>query len=228
VDGDGTAGGVGTDVERWLQGQPATAPTADGRAVWRVPLEDFLARIRPVHGRADWDDAKRAMLDDPDERERVSTLASIAPTGFRQPIIVDTEDGEVRNGMHRVVASVVTGMPHVDVTDRYSEIARPQLRIEFALGLPPAHRYEDVFDAAVSVLWSFPVGDDWAETDCIYNADPWIGGYWYWPADRAEELVSAMTARAAARGVTLQVHVVEPHEPEDDEWDDDDSDDDAE
>ncbi|SDE70174.1 hypothetical protein SAMN05660485_01588 [Blastococcus fimeti] len=206
-----------TDVERWLQAQPAVAPTADGRPVWRVPIGDLLARVQPAYGSADWADHRRRMLDDPDERERVTTLAAIAAGGFRQPVILDTEDGRIANGMHRIVASIVAGLPHVDVTDRYSEIERPQLRIEFALGVPPEHRFGDAHDAADSLLWSFPVGDEWAETDTLYNADPLLGGYWYWPADRADELVAEMTSRAAVHGLTFTAHTVEPHS-----WDEED------
>ena len=76
---------------------------------------------------------------------------------------------------------------------------------------------EDVFDAASSFLWSFPVGEQWADTDCIYNADPLIGGYWYWPAERTDDLVEAMNTRAAARGAVLRVHVAEPHEIDDED-----------
>ncbi|MGY1753840.1 hypothetical protein [Blastococcus sp. SYSU D01042] len=198
---------------------PATGTTADGRPVWRVPLADFLAQVRPAYGGPDWDDVVRSVLADADERERVGTLAALVPGGFRQPVIVDDEDRALRNGMHRVVATILAGGSHLDVTDRYSTVDRPQLRVEFALELPPAHPYEDVHEAASSFLWSFPVGEEWAETDCMYDADPLIGGYWYWPADRTEDLVAAMTARAAARGAGLRVHVAEPHEPDEEEDD---------
>lgn len=218
--GPGTESGS-TGTGGWLLAGPPTGSTADGRPVWRVPLADFLAQVRPLYGGPDWSDVVRSMLADPDERERVTTLASIAGAGFRQPVIVDDEDRDVANGMHRVVASVVAGATHVDVTDRYSAIARPQLRIEFALDLPAGRPYADVFEAASSFLWSFPVGADWAETDCLYNADPLIGGYWYWPVDRAGEIVAAMVARAAARGATFEAHVVEAHEFDEDEFDED-------
>ncbi len=198
----------------WLLEAPPTGTTTDGRPVWRVPLIDFLAQVRPAYNGPGWDTVLRAMSDDPDEAERVATLAIAAGSGFRQPIILDRDDREVVNGMHRVVATIVAGTAHVDVTDRYADITREQLRIEFELNLPPAHPYDDMADAAVALLWSFPVGEDWAETDCIYGNGPLIGGYWYWPAARADELVAAMTARAATRGATMRVHTGEPHDPE--------------
>ncbi len=44
--------------------------------------------------------------------------------------------------------------------------------------------------AAVALSRSFPVGEDRAETDRSTSNGPLIGGYWYWPAARADELVA--------------------------------------
>lgn len=87
-------------------------------ATWSMPLADFLERFEPGYGE-DWPSAVDGLVFDPDDAEIITHLVSeLAERGFDEPPQVEHEPvPRVVNGMHRIVAHILSGASTIEVTD---------------------------------------------------------------------------------------------------------------
>lgn len=214
---------IAAGVRELLSGPPAEVEPS-GRPVWVVQVAALCAAVAPAFGEHDWPAVVRSLLDDPDDAEVIGVLVPAAAGGFDEPVVLDAEEARVGNGMHRIAAALIAGVPALRVTDRFVRLPLDCVDVEFVLrpltGVAQAPVDEERGPAAMTWLRSFPLAGLWAQTDIGYGSGDRCGGYWYWPADRVDELVEGLRVRAGARG--WQLDVLRAEVVDDDEGDDED------
>ncbi|MET7858208.1 hypothetical protein ABZS81_13490 [Streptomyces sp. NPDC005318] len=124
-----------------------TSTTArDGRPTWLTAISEVLSTVAPAYGPT-WADVVDMMRTDPDQLETVGELRrQLASDGqFKQPVVIDPDELTVSDGMHRIVATILSGTPHILITDRYTEAGNAeQLQIDFTATAPrsaPVRRF---------------------------------------------------------------------------------------
>jgi hypothetical protein len=82
-----------------------------GRMTLRQLTRDFAA-TEPF---PTWAETTAAFVSDPVELFLIDELRrALARDGdFREPVVLDLEDREIRDGRHRVVAALLTGLPDI-------------------------------------------------------------------------------------------------------------------
>nr|WTB35294.1 hypothetical protein OG781_42750 [Streptomyces sp. NBC_00830] len=197
----------------------ASTTARDGRPTWLTAISEVLSTVAPAYGPT-WADVVDMMRTDPDQLETVGELRrQLASDGeFRQPVVIDPDELTVSDGMHRIVATILSGTPHILITDRYTEAGNAeQLQIDFTATAP---NYNDPIEFATAALSSFPLGGIWVNCDSFSSVNGVLRGHWYCPHEKADELVAALTQRAADRHAELQMSLVRLHvwDNEMDDW----------
>src|SRR4051812_33634796 len=120
-----------------------------------MPLTEILAAFRPPAGGETWRTAIPDLLADPDDARIVELLrAELSAHGdFREPIVVEPEDRDVLNGLHRIVAAVLSEHEALDVADTYDDLPEKR-RVQVVLAAVPVS--SALVDRLTRVLFSFP------------------------------------------------------------------------
>lgn len=203
-----------------------------------VNLSEFLETVRPAWGGDTWDDAISVALNCPAEREVIDALIDqLARDGdFREPVRIRVPDADcvndpdfekgiddvasVGNGMHRVIASILTGRDTVRVFN--VGVDNPdELLTEIDFTLSPVDGMEPKYlccglgdgswemtgaDYAFSFLRSIHLpGNRWATSDFFTSESLLLTGMW-WVEDRdADALVDVLADRARRDGWMMNV-----------------------
>ncbi|MFI1991860.1 hypothetical protein [Actinoplanes sp. NPDC020271] len=177
--------------------------------VRRMPLSEILAMYRPPAGGERWKRAIPDLLADPDDARIVDLLRAelVAHGDFREPIVVEPGEGDVLDGLHRIVAAVLSKQEAMDVTDTYDDLPRKR-RIAIVLRAIPVTAA--LVDRLTKVLFSFPFEGGWTNCDLLLPGDDEVTGWWHCPAGLDERLGEELVARAAASGVGLGVLSIAP------------------
>src|SRR4051794_32613762 len=103
-----------------------------------MPLREVLATYRPPVGGETWKKAIPDLLADADDARIVDLLrAELQEHGdFREPIVVEPAEGDILDGLHRIVAAVLSGHDALDVADTYEDLP-PKRRIQIVLAARP-------------------------------------------------------------------------------------------
>ncbi|WP_221320484.1 hypothetical protein [Actinoplanes sp. L3-i22] len=179
--------------------------------VRRMPLSEVLATYRPPVGGDTWKRAIPDLLADPDDARIVDLLrAELLEHGdFREPIVVEPAEGDVLNGLHRIVAAVLSEHAALDVADTYEDLPEKR-RIQIGLAARPVT--SALVDRLTKVLFSFPFAGGWTNCDLLFPGDDELTGWWNCPAGLDEALGAELVGRAAAAGIRLTVISISPAE----------------
>ncbi|MFC3990079.1 hypothetical protein [Actinoplanes siamensis] len=169
-----------------------------------MPLPEILATYRPPAGGDTWERAIPDLLADPDDARVVELLrAELAAYGdFREPIVVEPAERDILDGLHRIVAAVLTEHAALDVADTYEDLPeRRRIRVVLAVpGLTSA-----AVDRLATVLRSFPLAGDWTTCDLLLPGDGQVTGWWTCPAGLDERLGAELASRATEAGLRLSL-----------------------
>lgn len=174
-----------------------------------MPITEILATYRPPAGGDTWKRAIPDLLADPDDARVVDLLRAelVAHGDFREPIVVEPAEGDVLNGLHRIVAAVLSKHEALDVTDTYDDL--PEKR-RIAIGLRVAPVTAALVDRLTKVLFSFPFEGGWTNCDLLFPGDDEVTGWWHCPAGLDERLGEELVTRAAGAGIGLSVVSIVP------------------
>jgi hypothetical protein len=174
-----------------------------------MPLREVLATYRPPVGGDTWKKAIPDLLADADDARIVDLLrAELQEHGdFREPIVVEPAERDVLNGLHRIVAAVLSEHGALDVADTYEDLPQKR-RIQIVLAARPVTAA--LVDRLTKVLFSFPFGGGWTNCDLLFPGDADLTGWWNCPAGLDERLGEELIGRAAAAGIRLTVVSIDP------------------
>jgi hypothetical protein len=177
--------------------------------VRRMPLREILATYRPPAGGETWKRAIPDLLADPGDARIVDLLRAelVAHGDFREPIVVEPAEGDVLNGLHRIVAAVLSEQESMDVADTYDDLPEKR-RIAIVLRAVPVTGA--LVDRLAKVLSSFPFEGGWTNCDLLFPGDDEVTGWWHCPAGLDERLGEELVARAAAAGIGVSVVSIAP------------------
>ncbi|WP_436534092.1 hypothetical protein [Actinoplanes sp. HUAS TT8] len=176
--------------------------------VRRMPLTEILATYRPPAGGDTWKRAIPDLLADPDDARIVDLLRAelVAHGDFREPIVVEPQERDVLNGLHRIAAALLSKQEALDVTDTYDDLPEKR-RVAIALAGPVTAA---LVDRLTKVLFSFPFEGGWTNCDMLFPGDDRVTGWWHCPAGLDERLGEELVSRAAAAGIRLRVVAIDP------------------
>ncbi|AEV85329.1 hypothetical protein ACWT_4309 [Actinoplanes sp. SE50] len=175
--------------------------------VRRVTLAEILSFYRPAVGGDTWEQAIPDLLADPDDARIVDLLRSelVAHGDFAEPIVVDQQDRDILNGMHRIAAAVLNRQSALDVADTYADLPEKR-RVLVVLGAEALSAA--VVDRLTKVLWSFPFAGGWTNCDVMFPGDGRVSGWWHCPDGRDRALGDELVIRAAEAGIRLTVESI--------------------
>lgn len=199
-------------------------PTTPLRPGWNtVTVDDFEAAVAPIGWYGSLSHMAGVLLADPWEKAVIWDLVSVLESDgrFRYPIRV--EDGELGNGCHRFVATLLAGGRWIDcwVVDADHPDpgwARLDNTIEISFRVTPRvpMSADDCFDVLHSTVRSFPLDNDtWAETDSFSSSNGVYEVAYYLPAHETARMCDALVTRLAAANIDVTICSVvnEPLEP---------------
>jgi hypothetical protein len=195
-------------------------------AVPRKKSPVALRQTVPAYGGTSWDEVEASMLESPSDRFRLERLEqALRDEGrFVDPVLLDPDDLSVIDGMHRVVASLRTGVA-IDVSFTsgeecpVTELREVHLRVEVNDALLAAAWAEGdepiELSAAVNALSSIPHDDGWIGAAVFAALDGRLDATWSphagsrMPED--ERLTEILVERASAAGLRLTVLSISHH-----------------
>ncbi|SNS25446.1 hypothetical protein SAMN06264365_112179 [Actinoplanes regularis] len=169
-----------------------------------MPLQEILATYRPPVGGDTWKEAIPDLLADPDDARIVELLrAELTRHGdFREPIVVEPQDRDILNGLHRIAAAVLHEHDGLDVTDTFDDLP-PRRRVVVVLAAGAVN--STVVDRLTKILWSFPFAGGWTNCDLMFPGDAEVTGWWHCPEGLDAALGDELVVRAADEGIRLRL-----------------------
>ncbi len=178
----------------------------------RVDLGAFMDRYAPAYGPSSWPESIAELLRDSSDLEVVMQLvADLRADGrFRQPIVVDVEERQVLNGMHRIAAAHLAEVPTIEVDTEHVDhdaggwLVAVRFRLEPAAGQAIDPADPAFLGWASSWLRSVRVtGRAWATADIMSVVDMeerMLEFCWNLDPQYGDALVQRVVELAAAGG----------------------------
>lgn len=182
-----------------------------------VPLTGLLAHTRPAYGGRTWAGAISTLMTYPDWARIVTDLIEDITDGrpMQEPVRVARRRGQrVLNGMHRIAAHAIAGATSIKATSAQDptvlEIVELQLRLVPVTDAARAflQNPDGGLCEALMLLRSLRAGEVWASADGIGTSGGIGSCAYYVPHAHRDELVRAVTARAAELGYAVHLHDV--------------------